>query len=51
MKLSEPPDATRLPDEATGVPCLRSWRSVYFVVFGSFLVWVGLLALLTRMFS
>lgn len=51
MKPSEPRDATRLPDEATGVPYLRSWRGIYFVVFGSFLLWVGLLALLTRMFS
>jgi hypothetical protein len=36
-------------DEATGVPGLRTWRAVYLFVFGLFVVWVGLLVLLSRM--
>lgn len=39
------------PDEMTGLPGLRTWRAVYLVVFGTFLLWVGLLAALTRSFS
>jgi hypothetical protein len=38
-------------DAATGLPGLRTWRAVYLFVLGCFIVWVGLLALLTRMFS
>ncbi len=38
-------------DETTGLPWPRSWRGVYTVVMLVFVVWVGLLALLTRMFS
>ena len=38
-------------DEATGLPWVRTWRGVYLLVFGSFILWVALLALLTRMFS
>ena len=38
-------------DEATGLPGVRSWRAVYFVVFGTFLLWVALLTALTRVFS
>ncbi len=38
-------------EEETGVPGLRSWRAVYLFVFGCFLVWVALLAVLTRWFS
>jgi hypothetical protein len=33
----------------TGLPLLRSWRSVYLFVFGSFVLWVVLLLLLTRL--
>ena len=41
-----PPD-----DAATGLPGLRTWRAVYLFVLGCFIVWVGLLTLLTRVFS
>ena len=37
--------------EKTGLPLLRSWKAVYLVVLGSFVLWVGLLIALTRMFS
>ena len=40
-----------LPDEETGLPGLRSWRAVYLGVFGTFLLWIILLAALTRVFS
>jgi hypothetical protein len=35
---------------ATGLPWLRSWRAVYWFVAGTFVLWVGLLTLLTRTF-
>jgi hypothetical protein len=38
-------------DEGTGLPGLRTWRRVYLVVAAIFILWVGLLAALTRMFS
>ena len=41
-----PPD-----DESTGLPGLHTWRGVYLFVLGVFVVWVGLLAVLTRMYS
>jgi hypothetical protein len=37
--------------EATGLPFFRSWKSVYFLVLGSFVLWVTLLVALTRIFS
>jgi hypothetical protein len=39
------------PDEETGLPGLRSWRAVYGWVFASFLLWVGLLAALSEIYS
>ncbi len=38
-------------DEQTGVPGLRSWRSVYIIVFVNFVVWVALLALFSQVFA
>jgi len=38
-------------DEATGLPWPRTWRGVYLLVLGSFVVWVGLLVALTVLFS
>ncbi|HXQ80035.1 MAG TPA: hypothetical protein VN775_01895 [Opitutaceae bacterium] len=38
-------------DESTGLPGLRTWRRVYLAVVLVFILWVGLLAALTRMFS
>ena len=47
----EPPGVAGTEEEATGLPWFRSWRGVYLLVMGSFLLWVGLLGWLTRMFS
>ena len=44
----EPPVAE---SEDPGVAGLRTWRGVYLVVFGCFVVSVVLLALFTRAFS
>ena len=38
-------------EEETGLPGLRSWRLVYLGVLGTLLLWVGLLTLLSRLFS
>ena len=38
-------------DESTGLPGLRSWRAVYCVVLGIFALWVGLLTVLTELYS
>jgi hypothetical protein len=38
-------------DDGTGLPGLRSWRSVYAVVLVTFAIWVVLLIALTRAFS
>ena len=38
-------------DETTGLPGLHSWRAVYTVVFGLFVLWVGLLTWLTVSYS
>ncbi|MEI6105887.1 MAG: hypothetical protein WCR49_02635 [Opitutae bacterium] len=37
--------------EATGLPGIRRWRTVYWIVFGIFVLWVGLLTWLTRSYS
>jgi hypothetical protein len=44
--MTPPPD-----DEGTGLPGLRSWGRVYWVVIGIFAAWVALLTALTRAFS
>jgi hypothetical protein len=52
MKRCAPPDPEPLAEEAaTGLPLLRTWRGVYLFVLGTFILWVVLLNLLTRMFS
>ena len=38
-------------DETTGLPWPRSWGGVYAFVMAIFVVWVGILAALARMFS
>ncbi len=43
---AEPPD-----DELTGLPRLRTWRSVYIFVFGCFVLSVLLLLALTVIYS
>jgi len=37
-------------DATTGLPGIRTWRGVYWVVLGSFVLWVVLLTLLGGMF-
>ena len=37
-------------DEATGLRGLKSWRAVYTLVLASFVLWVGLLVALGRIF-
>jgi hypothetical protein len=37
--------------ETTGFPGLKSWRAVYLLVVGSFLLWVGLLIWLSRAYQ
>jgi hypothetical protein len=47
-------ESTRPPlqvDESTGLPGLRTWRGVYTVVLGLFVLWVGLLTWLTLAYS
>jgi hypothetical protein len=59
MKPPAAPESTRPPGAGgaaaesadTGLPWPRTWRGVYLLVLGCFIVWVGLLTLLTRMFS
>ena len=38
-------------EEATGLPWLRTWRGVYLLVLGSFVLWVVLLLALTVIYS
>jgi hypothetical protein len=38
-------------DNSTGLPWPHTWRGVYLLVLGSFILWVGLLIALTRYFS
>jgi hypothetical protein len=47
-----PAKITKADDSSTtGMPWLRTWRSVYWFVLGSFVIWVGLLYLLGVVFS
>jgi hypothetical protein len=43
-----PDDST---DHHTGLPGFRSWRTVYTVVLGIFVLWVALLAWLSAHYS
>jgi hypothetical protein len=44
------PGSTDSGDCETGLPLLRSWHRVYLFVFGCFVLWVVLLAMLTMFF-
>ena len=46
-----PPDDLPATDEATGIPRVRRWRTVYAIVLAIFLLWVGLLTWLTERYS
>lgn len=51
--MSTPPDNPPQPaegDDDTGLPILRSWRSVYVAVTIIFVVYATLLTLLTRLY-
>ena len=37
--------------QSTGLPGLRSWRTVYLIVVGIFALWILLLAALSRAFQ
>ena len=43
MKPPQPVRVRAPDDEATGLPGVRSWRAVYCIVVGTFIVWVVLL--------
>ena len=45
------PPAPAPDDNDTGLPGFGSWRAVYVFVLGIFALWVGLLAVLTRLYS
>jgi hypothetical protein len=56
MKPSGTPAPAAAPEpgidkEGTGLPAFRSWRAVYCFVFAAFVLWVVLLAALTKAFS
>jgi len=46
---NQAPSAGR--DEIIGLPGLRTWRAVYLLVLGSFILWVLLLLALTLIYS
>ncbi|MDB6113690.1 MAG: hypothetical protein JWQ62_635 [Lacunisphaera sp.] len=46
-----PPDPKPIDDQVTGLPGLRTWPAVYVFVLGVFVLWVGLLTVLTEMYS
>jgi hypothetical protein len=49
---NQPPDsAAEKGDEATGLPWLESWASVYALVVGCFVTYVVLLVVLKQAFS
>ncbi len=46
---SKPGDSEK--GEDPGLPGLHTWRAVYLFVIGTFILWVALLLVLTRIFS
>lgn len=40
-----------ISDDSTGLPWPRTWRAVYTVVFGVFVLWVVLLTWLTEYYT
>jgi len=45
------PPALQPDDAFTGLPGLRSWRAVYAVVLGIFVLWLVLLTVFTEVYS
>ena len=48
---ADPGSPREVKDDAPGVPGFRSWRSVYWFVFGSFVLMVVALALFSRVYA
>ena len=48
---SLPEPADQAESETTGLPWLTTWRGVYLLVLGSFILCVGLLVVFTAIFS
>jgi len=44
-------EAKRDDEPGPGLPLLRTWRAVYWFVFGCCVAYIGLLTLLTRAFA
>jgi hypothetical protein len=51
MKEPSATDQSARESEETGLPWPKTWKSVYLVVVGSFVVWVALLIALTNFAS
>lgn len=51
MKRSDAVAGHKPESPETGLPWFRSWKAVYALVLGSFLLWLALLIALTRAFS
>jgi hypothetical protein len=54
IPITPKPEASATPapeSESTGLPGLRTWGAVYGLVLVTFLIWVGLLTVLTGIFS
>ena len=52
--MNKPPDypvTANAPDESTGLPGIRAWRTVYWIVFGIFVLWISLLTWLTQYYT
>jgi len=43
--------AENIPDESTGLPGIRAWRTVYWIVGAIFLIWISLLTWLTQYYA
>jgi hypothetical protein len=49
--MTNPPNRPPPDDASTGLPGLRSWRAVYTVVLGIFVLWLVLLTVFTKVYS
>ncbi|HET7536332.1 MAG TPA: hypothetical protein VFJ90_07755 [Candidatus Didemnitutus sp.] len=45
------PTPNQSDNDSTGLPGVRTWRAVYWLVLGTFVLWVGLLTWLTEHYS
>jgi len=49
--MNDAPEPSAREVEGPGLPGLRTWKGVYLLVLGSFVLWVALLIVLTETFS